>query len=296
MKTILVTGANGQLGNELRVLSAQYSDWKFIFCGHQDLDITNKESVIQFFNQHNIDAVINAAAYTAVDKAESDLDNAMKVNATAVENLALACISHQAFLLHFSTDYVFKGNNTSPYLSTDNTEPIGAYGLTKCKGEEIMQQLFIQNNLKGLIIRTSWVYSSYGNNFVKTMLRLMNERPELKVVADQKGRPTYAYDLAASSLNIVVQLFDGKNIFAVSQLPIYHYANQGEITWHQFACEIATQINYKGIIHPIATNEFPTPAKRPAYSVLNTDSLVNEFKIEIPNWKNSLEICLSKLK
>jgi dTDP-4-dehydrorhamnose reductase len=296
LKTILVTGANGQLGNELKVLSTNYSEWNFIFCGHQELDITNKESVTNFFHQNKIDAVINAAAYTAVDKAETDLDNAMKVNADAVENLASACVNHNAFLLHVSTDYVFNGNSTTPYLPYDKTEPIGAYGLTKCKGEERMQQLFIAQQLKGLVVRTSWVYSQFGNNFVKTMLRLMNDRPELKVVADQKGRPTYAFDLADALLKMSAQLFDGKNIFSSSNLPIYHYANEGEITWHQFASEIASQINYKGIVHPITAAEFPTPAKRPAYSVLNTDSLSSDFNIEIPNWKLSLQTCLGKLK
>jgi dTDP-4-dehydrorhamnose reductase len=296
LKTILVTGANGQLGNELRVLSTNYSEWKFIFCGHQDLDISDKNAVAHFFNQHKIDAVINAAAYTAVDKAETDFDNAMKVNAIAVENLALASINQNAYLLHVSTDYVFNGNNITPYLPDDKTEPIGAYGLTKCKGEERMQQLFTTQHLKALVVRTSWVYSQFGNNFVKTMLRLMNDRPELKVVADQKGRPTYAFDLADALLKMTAQLFDGKNIFSSSKLPIYHFANEGEITWHQFASEIATQINYTGIVHPIATAEFPTPAKRPAYSVLNTDSLSSDFNIEIPNWKISLIMCLGKLR
>jgi dTDP-4-dehydrorhamnose reductase len=295
LKTILVTGANGQLGSELRILSNKYSDWKFIFCSHSELDITNKNAIVHFFNQHKIDAVINAAAYTAVDKAETDFENAIQVNAIAVENLAEACIRKNAYLLHVSTDYVFNGNNTTPYLPYDKTEPIGAYGTSKYKGEEIMQQLFLSHQLKGLVIRTSWVYSSFGNNFVKTMLRLMNDKPELKVVADQKGRATYAYDLADALLQITKQLLDGKNIFNVSQLPIYHYANQGEITWHQFATEIATHINYKGVVHPITTSEFPTPAKRPAYSILNTDSLTNEFKVEIPNWKNSLKNCIAKL-
>jgi dTDP-4-dehydrorhamnose reductase len=297
LKTILVTGGNGQLGNELKNFGNAYPQFKFIFCDRNALDISNAEAVHVFFTQHKIDAVINAAAYTAVDKAETDYENALIGNTTAVENLAKACINSSAVLIHVSTDYVFNGNNTEPYQPYESTEPIGAYGKTKCLGEQIMQQLFIDKKLKGVIVRTSWVYSSYGNNFVKTMLRLMNERPELKVVADQKGRPTYAFDLADALLKITYKILSSKaEYFTGDKLPIYHYANAGEITWFEFAAEIAEQINYTGTVVPITTADFPTAAQRPAYSVLDTNSIESNFEITIPDWQDSLQVCLKKLR
>jgi dTDP-4-dehydrorhamnose reductase len=297
LKTILVTGANGQLGNELKNFGTAYPQFKFIFCDRNALDISQADAVQTFFNQHKIDAVINAAAYTAVDKAETDYNAALIGNATAVENLANACINNNCVLIHVSTDYVFNGNNNEPYQPYEGTDPIGAYGKTKCLGEEIMQQFFIAKKLKGLIVRTSWVYSSYGNNFVKTMLRLMNERPALKVVADQKGRPTYAHDLADALLKITYKILSTKGeYFIQNKLPIYHYANVGEITWFEFAAEIAEQINFTGMVHPITTADFPTAAQRPAYSVLDTNSIESDFEITIPDWQDSLQVCLRKLR
>ena len=263
-KTILVTGANGQLGNELRMNTAFYPDWKFIFCSHHDLDITDSSAVNNFFSANKIDAVINAAAYTAVDKAESEKEKAVTINATAVENLANACAKHNAIMVHISTDYVFDGSNTIPYMPTANTTPIGVYGYSKLLGEEILKTKTVENNLKTIVVRTSWVFSEFGNNFVKTMLRLMNERTELKVVADQIGRPTYAFDLASALLKMTKNIFDNRqNIFEKKSFHVYHFANKGEISWHQLAAEISIIIGFKGIVHPITTAEFPIPTKRP---------------------------------
>ena len=218
---ILVTGAKGQLGKELQQCVSLYPDWQFTFCSHHDLDIADRKSVASFFENNKFDVVINAAAYTAVDKAEAEKENAIAVNATAVENLANGCIAQNALLLHISTDYVFNGNNSTPYLPYEKTEPIGSYGYSKWLGEEILKKKCVENNLKAFVVRTSWVFSSFGNNFVKTMLRLMNERPELKVVADQIGRPTYAYDLAVALLKITEQIFSSaKNIFENGELKI----------------------------------------------------------------------------
>ncbi len=296
-KTILVTGANGQLGNELRMNAAFYADWKFIFCSHHDLDITDSASINNFFSANKIDVIINAAAYTAVDKAESEKEKAIAINATAVENLANACVLHNAILVHVSTDYVFDGNNTSPYLPTANTAPMGVYGYSKLLGEEILRKKMLENNLKTIVVRTSWVFSEFGNNFVKTMLRLMKERTELKVVADQIGRPTYAFDLAAALLKMTKNIFENhENIFEKKSFRLYHFANKGEISWHQLAAEIAVVSGFQGIVHPITTAQFPTPTKRPAYSVLDTFSFENDFKIEIPTWQNALQRCLKQLK
>jgi dTDP-4-dehydrorhamnose reductase len=296
-KTILVTGANGQLGNELLMNAAFYPDWKFIFCSHHDLDITDSSAVNNFFSTNKIDAVINAAAYTAVDKAESEKEKAVAINATAVENLANACVQHNTMLVHVSTDYVFDGNNTSPYLPTENTAPMGVYGYSKLLGEEILKKKMLENNLKPIVVRTSWLFSEFGNNFVKTMLRLMKERTELKVVADQIGRPTYAFDLASALLKMTENIFENhQNIFEKKSFCIYHFANKGEISWHQLAAEIAAVSRFKGIVYPITTAEFPTPTRRPAYSVLDTSSFENHFKIDIPTWQNALHRCLKQLK
>ncbi len=295
--TILVTGANGQLGKELKAVSANYPQWKFIFCGHHDLDITDENAIHLCFKLQKINAVINAAAYTAVDKAETETEQTFAVNEKAVAYLAQACTTHNALLVHISTDYVFDGTNTTPYLPHEKTRPIGVYGISKWRGEEILKDDCLKKNLKAIVVRTSWVFSEFGNNFVKTMLRLMNERPELKVVADQIGRPTYAFDLADALLKMLQQIsLSSADFFKKKELKIYHFANSGETNWHGFASEIARQQGFQGQVNAIATNEFPTPAKRPAYSVLDTSSFENDFKTDIPTWQNALQRCMKQLK
>jgi dTDP-4-dehydrorhamnose reductase len=295
-KTILVTGANGQLGQELKTLQTINSEFHWLFCSRNELDITNLEAVKLFFAENKIDAVINAAAYTKVDLAESDKENAIAGNATAVENLAIICSEKNIFLLHISTDYVFNGENNSPYEPYTNTNPLGVYGYSKWLGEEILKKYFTTKKLKTLILRTSWVYSSFGNNFLKTMVRLMKERNELNVVSDQIGCPTYAKDLAITSIEICKHFFSGnsKSLFE-NKMPIYHYSNKGKISWFDFAVEIGNQIGYQGKINPIPTSSYPTAAKRPQYSVLSTISLEQDFKINIPAWQESLTKCIKIL-
>lgn len=285
MPTILVTGANGQLGQEMQVVAASYPEYSFLFVTRNELPIDDADAVKNFFSQHTIDYCVNCAAYTAVDKAESDIDKAYAINADAVGNLAAICKASGAQLIHVSTDYVFDGTNTAPIKEDQPTNPIGVYGASKLKGEE----LALQNNSNTIIIRTSWVYSSFGNNFVKTMLRLMKERESLNVVSDQFGCPTYAADLAEAIMKIITS-----NL----QLPtsnIYNYSNTGIINWFQFAAAIKELSGSTCMVNPIATSEYPTPAKRPAYSVMDTSKIKQTFNIDIPDWKDSLKKCLTKL-
>jgi dTDP-4-dehydrorhamnose reductase len=282
-KTILITGANGQLGREFQELSVSFSPFNFLFASRNELEISNEQSVNDFFKNNNIDVCVNCAAYTAVDKAETEKELAIAVNATAVGFLAKACKKYNAQFIHISTDYVFDGTATSPYKTDDKTNPVNFYGQTKLDGELNA----IKENENSIIIRTAWVYSSFGNNFVKTMIRLMKERESIGVVSDQRGAPTYAADLASA----VMQIIDKNNFVA----GIYHYSNEGNISWYDFAKEIAAQINTTCIVNPITTNQFPTPAARPAYSVLDTSKIKNTFKITIPGWRISLQNCLSKL-
>jgi dTDP-4-dehydrorhamnose reductase len=285
-KTILVTGANGQLGQEFRAIALLYPQYNFLFTGKDDLAIENFETVHNFFSTKNISFCINCAAYTAVDKAETEIDKAFLINATAVENLASVCKQYQAQLIHISTDYVFNGNSQQAYKETDNTNPASVYGQSKLKGE----QLALIKNPSTIIIRTSWVYSSFQNNFVKTMLRLMKEKESINVVNDQTGCPTYANDLAKCIMSIVAQ-----NETLPNKHAIYNYCNQGAISWYQFATTIKELTNSSCIITPIPTSQYPTPAKRPLYSVLNTSLIQSTFAIEIPQWKHSLQKCLQLL-
>jgi dTDP-4-dehydrorhamnose reductase len=282
---ILVTGSNGQLGSEIKVLSQDFSQYNFIFTDIAELDITSKESVSFFFEENKIDLIINAAAYTAVDKAESDKDNAMLVNSTAVKILSEASEKYNAFLIHTSTDYVFDGNGKEPYTENDIVSPQSVYGSSKLSGEIEMQKIC----RKGIIIRTAWLYSAFGNNFVKTILRVGKERGELKVVNDQFGSPTYAADLAKAILDIIPQ------IDKIDKVELFHYSNEGIITWFDFAKAIIEISGIKCIVNPVSSSEFPTPVKRPAYSVLDKSKIKSIFGIEVPFWKESLEICLGKL-
>ena len=283
-KIILITGSQGQLGNEFHKISASFPQYQFIFSDRKSLDITDEKAVNNFFSNNKITVCVNCAAYTAVDKAEQEKELAEKVNATAVGYLAKSCKQQKVQFIHISTDYVFDGKATTPYLPTDQTNPVNFYGSAKLAGEKTATAL----NDNTIIIRTAWVYSSFGNNFVKTMMRLMKERKNIGVVNDQQGSPTYAGDLAKAIMNIITQ-----NNFTPG---IYHYTNTGIITWYDFAKEIAVLINTKCIVTPITTEQFPTPAARPAYSVLNTEKIQSAFHLQIPLWQNSLRKCIEEIQ
>ncbi|AMA48012.1 MULTISPECIES: dTDP-4-dehydrorhamnose reductase [Flavobacterium] len=276
---VLVTGASGQLGQSLQFIASQYAEMQFIFASSQDLDITNQDQVNTFFDNNKIDFCINTAAYTAVDKAESDQEKAYLVNVIGPKNLAIACEKVNATLVHVSTDFVFNGSNKEPYFETDQTNPLGVYGQTKLEGEnEVMT-----NCTKCFIIRTSWVYSQFGNNFMKTMLRLAQGREELNVVADQIGTPTNAVDLANAILKILEQQSTTHNSFG-----IYNFSNEGVCSWFDFAVEIFKQNSISIKVNPIPTEAYPTPAKRPKYSVLDKTKIKTNFKITIKDWKEAL--------
>jgi dTDP-4-dehydrorhamnose reductase len=286
-KTILITGANGQVGREFRVLAAKYPQYNFLFAGREELAIEDFDAVEKYFADNKINFCVNCAAYTAVDKAETEKDNAFLINATAAGNLAAVCTAYNTQLIHISTDYVFDGSGTQPYRESDTTNPLGVYGQSKLKGEELV----LQNNAAAIIIRTSWVYSSFGNNFVKTMLRLMKERESINVVNDQLGCPTYAADLAVVIMEIINK-YSTLNI----EYSIFNYCNAGIISWYNFAVAIKELTNSNCIINPIPTSQYPTPAKRPQYSVLDTALIKNVFGVTIPEWKESLKKCLHLMK
>jgi len=284
MANILVTGANGQLGSEIRELSSSDTDTYF-FTDRETLDITNKAKVKSFIEDNSIDTIINCAAYTAVDRAEEDQTSADAVNHQAVKNLAQIAKENNIKLIHVSTDYVFNGQNFRPYVETDPTDPQGVYGATKLAGEKALQAI---NPKNAIIIRTSWVYSGYGANFVKTMLRLGKEKDELGVIFDQVGTPTYARDLARAILDILPKI-------ANQNVEIYHYSNEGVCSWYDFSKAIFELSGVECNIKPIETKEYPTPATRPHYSLLNKAKIKKEFTLTIPYWKDSLKECLKKM-
>lgn len=277
---ILVTGANGQLGMELRELAKGNDLFDFTFVGREQLPIEDELAVSSFFSKNNISYCINCAAYTAVDKAETEKEQAMAINATAVARLARLCKQYGTKFIHFSTDYVFDGNEKEPYEPGHSTNPVNFYGETKLAGE----QAAIAENDDAIVIRTSWVYSRFGKNFVKTMLRLMAEKESIGVVKDQFGSPTYAADLAAFVLHIIQN--------HLWKAGIYHYCNQGIISWYHFADTIKELTGSNCIVNPIATADFPTPAKRPAYSALSTLQTTATFGEPMRDWKESLQRCL----
>ena len=281
MKNILVTGCNGQLGNEIQQLQSKY-EYNFIFTDIHNLDITKEEEVETFFKKNPIDVVINCAAYTAVDRAEDYQKEATLLNKVAPSLLAAIASKYKAFLIHLSTDYVYDGSNFKPYLETDTTQPTSVYAHSKLDGE--IEILF--NTKKAIIIRTSWLYSSFGNNFVKTIMKNGKEKDELKVVFDQIGTPTYARDLAKAILDIIPQTE------SIKQTEIYHYSNEGACSWYDFAKEIIELGNITCKIIPVESKDYPTPVRRPHYSVLNKRKIKNQFKIEIPYWKDSLKECI----
>lgn len=281
---VLVTGANGQLGKEFRVIADQYPGFTFLFLSREDLAIHHFELVRNFFRSFKPDICINCAAYTAVDKAETEKELAHLVNAESTGVLAAVCNEFSTKLIHFSTDYVFNGNAQKPYKEEDLTDPQSVYGASKREGEI----LALKFNPQTMIFRTSWVYSVYGKNFVKTMVRLMKEKPAVSVVNDQWGSPTYAADLAKCILDILAA---GKFIPG-----IYHYSNEGMINWFQFAEAIKDLTGSKCAISPIPTTAYPTLAKRPAYSVLDKGKLNSVFHIQPEPWGKSLQTCISLLK
>jgi dTDP-4-dehydrorhamnose reductase len=298
--SIIVTGANGQLGMELRELSPLYHHFDFIFLSRQELAIENAKAVNQFFKKHRPLYCINCAAYTAVDKAETEKEQAFLINAGAAGILATACKENQSRLIHISTDYVFDGTAMTPYQVDSPTKPQGVYGASKLEGE----RLAMQNDPDTIIIRTAWVYSEFGKNFVKTMLRLMNEKEEINVVSDQIGSPTYAADLAEIILQIVSYLPTPEPITNKSELPvpgtaphagIYHFSNEGIISWYDFALAIKELSGSTCKVNPIPTSQYPTPAKRPAYSVLDKTRIQQAFDVEIKDWKKSLAVCMEKI-
>lgn len=283
-KTILVTGANGQLGNEMQVIAASWPEYHFLFVSRNQLPVDNAVALQQYFRENNIAVCVNCAAYTAVDKAETEAEQAFLINGEAVGHLAALCKARHALFIHISTDYVFDGTATTPYLENHPVNPVNAYGASKLKGE----QLALQNNPASIIIRTSWVYSSFGNNFVKTMLRLMKDREQINVVADQLGCPTYAADLAAAIMHIVGS--------GNPEAGIYHYSNAGIINWYQFAVAIKELTGSACIVNPIVSAQYPTPAKRPSYSVMDTTKIQRTFSLSIPGWQSSLQKCLKLLE
>jgi dTDP-4-dehydrorhamnose reductase len=286
---ILVTGSNGQLGSEIKDIVANYKDFCFFFRDLPALDICNSKQLALFFTENSIDTVINCAAYTNVDKAEEDIEIAEKVNATGVLNLVNAVEKVQGKLIHISTDYVFDGSNFLPYQESDEVNPIGVYGNTKRRGELAV----INSGIDGIVIRTSWLYSAYGNNFVKTMLRFGNERDELDVIFDQVGTPTSASDLAKTCLDILTYKKDAK---INSKGNIYHFSNEGVASWYDFAVAIMEFGKVDCQVKPIQTKDYPTLAKRPPFSVLNKTKIKTDFEIEIPYWRDALVACIQKLK
>ncbi|MBB6128195.1 dTDP-4-dehydrorhamnose reductase [Mucilaginibacter lappiensis] len=283
MQNIVVFGASGQLGQCLKKVSAEKNISSIIFPPEAEANILDTDAISKVFEQYKPAYVINCAAYTAVDKAEDDVDMARKINKTGAANLAQACKQYGAVLVHTSTDFVFKGDKPYPLIETDVADPISIYGLTKLEGEQDVVNILPRH----FIIRTSWLYSEYGNNFVKTMLKLGAERDELKIIADQVGTPTYAIDLAAAILDIITS---GSESFG-----IYHYSNEGVTSWYDFAKGIfdlsATQVK----AYPIRTSEYPTRATRPAFSVMDKAKIKTTFNIQIPYWRDSLITCLERL-
>lgn len=283
MKTILITGSNGQLGNSMRAATAGSIN-RYIFTDVAELDITDRNAVINTVAKEKVDVIVNCAAYTNVDKAEDDTDAAFRLNCTAVENLAAAAKREDATLIHISTDYVFEGNANKPITEEEKTNPQGVYGRTKLAGEEAV----IATGCKHIILRTAWLYSPYGKNFVKTMQQLTSSKEKLNVVFDQVGTPTYAADLAELICHIIEN--DKLHIHGT-----FHYSNEGVCSWYDFAKEICELSGNSCDIQPCHSNEFPTKVKRPHFSVLDKTKVKSRFGITIPHWKESLRKCIKEL-
>jgi dTDP-4-dehydrorhamnose reductase len=296
-QTILVTGANGQLGQEIKQLSASWPQYEFIFLSKEDLAIHQVEQVRHSFKTYHPQYCINCAAYTAVDKAETEKDMAFRVNAEAVGVLAAVCKEYNCRFIHISTDYVFDGTATVPYKEDATTNPQNVYGASKLEGEK----LALQHNPDSIIIRTSWVYSEFGKNFVKTMLRLMKEKEEISVVNDQYGSPTYAADLAEAIVQIIADLpnhhrhpeqSEGTQL---THHGVFNYSNEGVINWYEFATAIKELSGSQCEINPVPASSYPTPARRPAWSVLDKAKIQQTFGIKMKDWKQSLAECIRKI-
>ncbi len=283
---ILITGANGQLGSEFREIAEIQSLHTFFFTDVDDLDITDFIAVNKYIIENNIDIIVNCAAYTAVDKAEEEVEIAENINVLGPEILAKSANINSCKLVHISTDYVFDGSKNMPYTEDDIEKPIGVYGATKYKGE----QAVIAINAEAVVIRTSWLYSSFGNNFVKTMLKFGKERESVNVICDQVGTPTYAKDLAVAILKI---LDSGNKINR--KRSVYHFSNQGVISWYDFAVNIMELAKLDCKVNAIETKDYPSKVVRPFYSVLNKANMIKDFNLEIPYWKESLKDCINKL-
>lgn len=282
-KKILVTGSNGQLGSELKALSPNHPQFEFVFLTRNEAPLSDNAALTALVQQHQPAAVINCAAYTAVDKAESEREEAFQINATAVGVLAKACAETGARFIHVSTDYVFDGSGKLPRNEEDAVAPLNVYGESKLAGERAA----LENNPESIVLRTSWVYSAYGKNFVKTMLRLMGEKERITVVNDQHGSPTYAADLAEA----ILQIFAGET-WAPG---IYHYSNEGVTTWFDFAKEIAAFTKSACVVEPTTSENFPTPARRPAYSAMDKSKIRGTYNLAIKPWKESLHRCLQTI-
>ena len=283
---ILVTGSRGQLGSELRELSTRSDRHRFFFCDLPDLDITSAEHVASFCREHGIEVIINCAAYTAVDKAESDAETAFRVNRDGAAVLAACARERNALLVHISTDYVFDGRSSTPYRETDPATPLGVYGVSKWEGEEQVRRIAPSY----WIIRTSWLYSIYGANFVKTMLRLGAERRELSVVADQIGTPTWATDLASAIVSMV-ERYDKGTLYSAT----YHYSNEGVCSWYDFAQAVMELAELPCKVVAVESSQYPQIAPRPHYSVLSKSAIKQGWRLEIPHWRLSLAAMLEKL-
>ncbi|MDP2724240.1 MAG: dTDP-4-dehydrorhamnose reductase [Bacteroidales bacterium] len=285
MINVLVTGSYGQLGNEIKKLADQYPDFNFYFTDIDTLNLTDENAVSGWFQNNKPEVCLNCAAYTAVDKAEEERDLALLVNKTAVANLAKNCKCHNTLLIHVSTDYVFNGENFKPYVETDETAPISYYGFTKLEGEVAVRQFAG----RALIVRTSWLYSVHGNNFVKTMIRLGRERDTLNVVFDQIGTPTFAGDLALVLLELAAKYKD------LHVMDLFHYSNEGVISWYDFAKAIMEEAGLSCEVKAIESKDFPTKTKRPFYSVLNKEKIKNNLSMEVPYWRDSLRKMMIEL-
>jgi dTDP-4-dehydrorhamnose reductase len=288
MARILITGGNGQLGSELAIVSKTYFGYDFIFTDLDTLDLTNEEQTIEFIKKTNPDWVINCAAFTQVDKAESEPAAAMLGNAKSVDNITKAIEGTVCKLIHISTDYVYEGNQNTPYSEYVAPNPLSSYGKSKLAGEK-----FALSHYGSIIIRTSWLYSSFGNNFLKTILKNAAVKESLNVVYDQTGTPTYAADLAGAIMQIVSGVI--RNQFVLNS-GIYNYSNEGVCTWYDFATEIVKETGLNCVIKPILTKDYPLPASRPVYSVLDKTKIKESYNIEIPHWRTSMKKCIQLLK
>lgn len=289
--TILVTGANGQLGMELAHLVSKYPAYRFVFTTRVDMPLDNFDLINEMIDRHQPKYVVNCAAYTAVDKAESDKEMAHRINAEAPGVIAAACLRNNARLIHISTDYVFNGNGQKPYKEDDPTDPVNYYGESKLQGE----QLVMSQNPGSIIIRTAWVYSQFGKNFVKTILRLVKEKESINVVSDQYGTPTYAADLAEAIMQIIAILDAETDSSGFSHAGIYHFSNDGILNWHEFAVAIRDISGSNCNVNPIPASEYPTPARRPSYSVLDKSKINRVFNISIKPWRERLEACIKRI-